>query len=94
MTLRLFRRTLGVAGKRMLRLAAATVALTGSALGQALPPPDLPPIVNKGREWKIVKEAWTQEDEKGLRRSCRLSGDRTASRLRMPPDSCKSLQLF
>lgn len=66
MTLRLFRRTLGVAGKRMLRLAAATVALTGSALGQALPPPDLPPIVNKGREWKIVKEAWTQEDEKGF----------------------------
>ncbi len=38
----------------------------GVASGQELVAPDLPAAVNTGREWKIVKEAWEPEDEKGF----------------------------
>ncbi|MEQ1930745.1 MAG: hypothetical protein ABL957_09450 [Parvularculaceae bacterium] len=49
-----------------LRVGAAIATVLGAAYAQPLPPPDLPPIVNNGRAWKIVKETWTPADEKGF----------------------------
>jgi hypothetical protein len=48
---------------------AADPVLDGPAVA-----PDLPPAVNGGREWKIVKDRWSAEDEAGFERFVQAIG--------------------
>lgn len=72
-------------GAAILAIAAASAPLSASAddprLDGPLIAPDLPPPVNTGREWKIVKDHWSAEDEAGYERFVQAIGRSNCSSL-------------